>query len=68
MCDVCLNYNRKRKNIKQTLFWERHTTQLSIVFFRNRPIEKTFTGCQSILSMPFESCPRDGFNSPITLH
>ena len=31
-----------------------------LFFFRNRPIEITVTGCQSILSMPFESCPREG--------
>ena len=62
MCDACLQLKRKVQKYKaDVLGGARNTTQLRIVFlFRNRPIEITVTDCQSILSMLFESCPREG--------
>lgn len=63
MCDVCLKLKKTQKKTqkyKADVFWGKpYYAAFDCFFFRNRPVEITVTGCQSILSMPFESCPRE---------
>lgn len=60
MCDVYLKSQQKTQKYKADFILGKTYHAAFDCFFRNRPIEITVTGCQSILSVPFESCPRDG--------